>query len=564
MSGHSNKRRDFDRRTQQASAPYNFIPLNNTVITVNMEDLPTLDKFHQEKFNGYIELQLETKTPLFVKGVDSNFFSINDIPKIPGSSIRGMIRTLIEIVTYGKFHFCDDNTLYYRWIAERSYLRRYYRDKISDVKAGYLIYENNQFIIFPAEKKKGKSFSQIEIEIAPFTYKQQSDGRWIISSGLMPNKKRVWLINKPNKDIRLKISNNDINLYKNDKNRRIPIDLLESAKKGYLVRKEGEQIIIDRNIQFKYGVPIFYIQYKDHNDNERISFGHTRYFRIPYKYSIKDHIIPKKLIDENIIDFSEAIFGKENIMASRVFFEDASLIGEINNIFYKETSPRILASPKPTCFQHYLEQKNRLSELKHWDSKNIKIRGHKIFWHRKTPERGPNGWSEGRIIRDTQHITFKPIKSGVKFKAKIRFENLSDIELGALLFVLNLPNECYHKIGMGKPLGLGSIQIISRLFLINRIERYNSLFEEDKWNTGIYEERDINKFISSFENFIINQLTEEESSQSNRLWDTPRLKLLRKMLNWQNVKQIHWLEKTRYMDLEEFRARRILPKPDKV
>ncbi|MHA1413661.1 MAG: TIGR03986 family type III CRISPR-associated RAMP protein, partial [Promethearchaeota archaeon] len=200
------------------------------------------------------------------------------------------------------------------------------------------------------------------------------------------------------------------NLYKNDKNRRIPIDLLESAKKGYLVRKEGEQIIIDRNIQFKYGVPIFYIQYKDHNDNERISFGHTRYFRIPYKYSIKDHIIPKKLIDENIIDFSEAIFGKENIMASRVFFEDASLIGEINNIFYKETSPRILASPKPTCFQHYLEQKNRLSELKHWDSKNIKIRGHKIFWHRKTPERGPNGWSEGRIIRDTQHITFKPIK----------------------------------------------------------------------------------------------------------------------------------------------------------
>ncbi|MHA1413660.1 MAG: hypothetical protein ACTSO4_13720 [Promethearchaeota archaeon] len=127
-----------------------------------------------------------------------------------------------------------------------------------------------------------------------------------------------------------------------------------------------------------------------------------------------------------------------------------------------------------------------------------------------------------------------------------------------------MPNECYHKIGMGKPLGLGSIQIISRLFLINRIERYNSLFEEDKWNTGIYEERDINKFISSFENFIINQLTEEESSQSNRLWDTPRLKLLRKMLNWQNVKQIHWLEKTRYMDLEEFRARRILPKPDKV
>lgn len=67
-----------------------------------------------------------------------------------------------------------------------------------------------------------------------------------------------------------------------------------------------------------------------------------------------------------------------------------------------------------------------------------------------------------------QYTIIKPIKRNIKFKSRIRFENLTKEELGALLFVLDLPENHYHKIGMGKPLGLGSIEIKPSLFIVDR------------------------------------------------------------------------------------------------
>ena len=70
---------------------------------------------------------------------------------------------------------------------------------------------------------------------------------------------------------------------------------------------------------------------------------------------------------------------------------------------------------------------------------------------------------------------------------KIRFENLSETELGALLFVLGLGNEqkpllksqnkqyVTFKMGMGKPIGLGSIAVTSELFVAS-VDYYTSLF----------------------------------------------------------------------------------------
>ena len=86
-------------------APYNFIPLNRVI--VKAEEIPNFDfsKFHMDKFNGYIKLDIKTKTPLFIRGEGSNFFSAGGYVKIPGSSLRGMVRTLIEITSFGKYHF---------------------------------------------------------------------------------------------------------------------------------------------------------------------------------------------------------------------------------------------------------------------------------------------------------------------------------------------------------------------------------------------------------------------------------------------------------------------------
>lgn len=68
----------------------------------------------------------------------------------------------------------------------------------------------------------------------------------------------------------------------------------------------------------------------------------------------------------------------------------------------------------------------------------------------------------------------QPVKSGVQFRGRIRFENLTDLELGAILHALQLPDGCCHRIGMGKPLGLGSIRIHARLRLVDRVARYQA------------------------------------------------------------------------------------------
>ncbi|MBC8181883.1 hypothetical protein H8E88_12255 [candidate division KSB1 bacterium] len=51
------------------------------------------------------------------------------------------------------------------------------------------------------------------------------------------------------------------------------------------------------------------------------------------------------------------------------------------------------------------------------------------------------------------------IDVGAKFQFSIAFLNLSDHELGMLLFALTLRKKWAHKLGFGKPLGMGSVQI---------------------------------------------------------------------------------------------------------
>lgn len=55
----------------------------------------------------------------------------------------------------------------------------------------------------------------------------------------------------------------------------------------------------------------------------------------------------------------------------------------------------------------------------------------------------------------------RPLNTGSQFKCEIRFFNLKPIELGALLSSLDFcgHNECFHSIGQGKPLGYGKVKI---------------------------------------------------------------------------------------------------------
>ena len=621
-----------DKQTQNrkpAKAPYNFVPLHKKV--VEAQNIPEFDKYHKDRYSGYIELSITTKTPIYIRRdkEEHDFFSIkNGSPIIPGSSLRGMVRTLVEIVSFGKFSFVDSKRrLYYRAVGDTSSLgdryRAYLTDKDDKYKykffAGVLVKKGNQYIIHPSkfingtqvyridfknmpdELKDEKPYSFKEVYFKPekiventhYRTKKHSNERipyqlkyaklksislkkdenhpnkgYIIFSGLFGNKKHMhWVINEEDTN-KAKIPENVIEEYKSDVNRDKKFDLLKIADSGK-------------------SVPCFYIT---DNKNNVLAFGHTGFFRLPYELTIGDHI-PEELKSEDKTDFAEAIFGKESKWASRVFFEDAFLGEGQNDVFMNETSPKILASPKPTAFQLYLEQQpyeenTDLGNLKHWDDKDALIRGHKLYWHRDTPDNPTDkySWNEGEAKNDTQH-TIKPIKRNIKFKSRIRFENLTKEELGALLFVLDLPQNHYHKIGMGKPLGLGSIEIKPKVFIVDREKRYKSLFKDDAWNLAEEDKTgEINEFKNAFETYILRNISNNDKSNATSLWETPRLKQLKIMLSWNNTKIQGWLEKTRYMMIEcqptvgyecicagtnkdkcnEYKDRPVLPKPEKV
>ena len=586
---YNNNKRDYS--AVKAVSPYNFVPLNEKVVYSQWEwnKMPSLDRFDADKLSGEIEITIETITPLFIRGMTkpddskdfktSEFFNINGKKAIPGTSIRGLTRTLLEIISYGKFTNFEDKNLFYRGLADMSSLGDEYRQNMTsqekrdgkeftnhEFNAGYLEKKGFDYKIIPAEiGTNGKQFKQVKLsgseQRRSFDFSLQNDGSHKVYSGPMPKKKHAWLINKANeKMVAIPVPEKDIEDYKLD------MDSKDQSKgKGNLIAR------LDGSVK---RVPCFYVEWVDTKGEKRVSFGHTGYFRLAYTKSIADHV-PQKLRLEDKPDFVEAVFGDEKHHASRVYFEDALIEGVNSNCTLPEKELQILLSPKPTTFQHYLEQPNgsrtEKEKLKHWNS-DTNIRGHKLYWHRNTPENGEKGWSVSSKENKKLENPIKAVKPGNVFKSKIRFENLTKEELGSLLFVLNLPENHYHKLGMGKPHGLGSIKIIPKLYIKSFSQEtnpYTTLFEDDQWHTTRRKE-EIKSYIDAFNQYILKEL--EEKVQD--LWQTKRLKELLNMLDWGNTTKTDWLEKTRYMEisrktqegkpLNEYRSRPVLPKPSEV
>lgn len=612
-------------RATTAHAPYNFIPLNE--IVVPGQELPDFTCYYKEddnglrRFNGYIDCQLETITPLYIRDTytteelekkDNNqdnpdFFSPAGSIRIPGSSLRGMTRVLLEIMSWGKFGFYDkDHRLFFRAVGDTSSLGDCYRAIMMNqddnlfprFQAGLLKKTmDNKYRIYPSKMVKGTQMYKVKFDnktrhvknsniklnefafrkiffkpvepenhvhyIRKGTDKEKSyklkyalvteissnpkteyiEGM-LVSSGNLGNKKHFhWIINMP-KDENLNDATDAINQYMQDENRDERVNLFKDLEKS------------------TDGVPCFYIK----TENGEIVIGHTGLFRIPYKYTIGDHV-PAKLKVEDI-DIAEAIFGKvskECSFASRVFFEDAFLEPGQADVYLSERplTPKILSNPKPTTFQHYLEQDSNSSpqNLNHWNTQDAIIRGHKLYWHRKASDSDWQfeGDEEAKRKNKKQLTSIKPVKPRVKFHFRIRFENLSEVELGAILFALDLPEGCCHKLGMGKPLGLGSVKITPTFFLIDRESRYHRLFEGDGWRLAT-EQVETRKFKEAFEEYILESIQNKDAS----IWDIERMKHLKTMLDWNNTTLRKWYEETEYMDLNEFEKRLVLPKPIKV
>lgn len=196
--------------------------------------------------------------------------------------------------------------------------------------------------------------------------------------------------------------------------------------------------------------------------------------------------------------------GKYAAAASRVRFTDAHVSGKKKNPgdYYDEIRIlKELASPKLSATEFYLQKNPDYADLWNYDYSinwnshrygipgyKAKIRGRKFYWHHKNPEPYVEKEKENDpdYVSD-RNVAVRPLKKGNAFEFKIYFNNITGPELKKLLWVLEIGSKKEthgHKIGMGKPIGMGSI----RIFIANIHSRK---IKVDKENGTIhYDEHD--------------------------------------------------------------------------
>lgn len=84
-------------------APYNFAPLNETVLETSWEGDPDHGKPHPRGVSGELVIDWTVETPLLVGGEDNNSpfqLGAGGPYAIPGASLRGMIRSVLEVLSY--------------------------------------------------------------------------------------------------------------------------------------------------------------------------------------------------------------------------------------------------------------------------------------------------------------------------------------------------------------------------------------------------------------------------------------------------------------------------------
>lgn len=161
-----------------------------------------------------------------------------------------------------------------------------------------------------------------------------------------------------------------------------------------------------------------------------------------------------------------SLYGGDLAYAGKVSISDAvSKAGQFA-ITKKSLTLDVLSTPKP-------EGRPKAYVLTDPKSGKRVVRGRKFYRHRldSVMER-----IAGK--QDRQNKTVQPVGAGAVFHFNVEYTNLTDSELRLLLYAIALEQGLWHKIGLGKPIGLGSAEIeIVEWIRVDREARYRAIGE---------------------------------------------------------------------------------------
>jgi CRISPR-associated protein (TIGR03986 family) len=644
------------RPDQAATAPYNFVPLPQAVLRaadcVEGEPWRCHDRYDRDLHSGWLELTITTETPLFIRGpqrpgpnggwatgADARLRSdpamtAGGEPVIPGSSLRGMLRTLVKILAFAKMQPVAGTRPFFRDFSgsgQRLHIAYANRTRPGGrpPQAGFFRYTPDGWVIKPttvwlvshdvisaADHKIRPRFSYgtppgyfpswnfqqrpcwarhdsaDAVDKLNFEVKLPQDaveGDWqqgiLVLTGAAPppqiedghpvgREKTEYFFLPPTRGMAARtVSDAQIDRFHDSD------QISQWQKKGFPVHQPAANSRRAPGYA-RSGEPVFFVP---DGESGVTFFGRARYFRMPYDRALSELVPAAVAEDPAYLDLAEVIFGRVGRNAGgvgavrgRVRVEDAVAQHAPSDAVMEQIVPKTLLSPKPTTYAHYLTQDGRLpatGRTTYLRGDGTAVRGHKLYWHRwpadaavglalvtESPAVAPRDIGNGS---DKLHTLIKPIRDGVAFDGRVRFDNLSPVELGALLAAVRLPTGRRHKLGMCRALGLGSVRVDATLHLVDRVARYSSWRGNGERTRpdAAAAERDCEQQFTAAVLEHAGVSGEALTSTGTGLAGIARLEALFLLLGWQNRPA---REQTGPMELAQYRYKKVLPGPHRV
>lgn len=511
-------------------APYNFVPLYPNVFFPSWAEKISHDiPFSKEAESGELILKIKAETPVFIRngkrnqhsGADKEFsnYEYRDqdgkLQKkyfIPGTTVKGMIRNVLEIMSFGKMGRINDSRFAFRDLNSNQYDLKNNQQQIHcgwlfrNKKGQYCIQDcgNPVWISHPvidsiwnledhgfedafkqggfATKPNNPKMLQECCKTAKYKYeillherelnilydKQKVEDKWKVTPGtkegilVVTGQPMVRCFNEKKQKWEGKYREFVFPIFDESQNSLFISDILWKEFLFQYYDHDPMKISTDWKFwkdKLKEGekVPVFF---RKGNQNSIQDFGLTFLYKLPYKNTIKDLL--KASHKDRQHDLAELMFGyisSEGSLKGRIQFGHAEAVGQ--PLVMPEVKG-ILSSPKASYYPNYLKQYGTGGILPSPPGK------HKGTYETYMNDAELAGWKRYPVHNVTtlpiggenMNVNFIPLSAGSEFICKIRFHNLLKQEIGALLSAINFHgnSQARHSLGMAKPYGYGRVK----------------------------------------------------------------------------------------------------------
>lgn len=474
--------------------PYNFI-------SVGQENNRRTEESDQKHLTGKLSCKLYVKTPLAIldtnkKRVDENnnhpsypFLTINGNPVIPGSSIRGMLRSYYETLTDSCFVTLSENeSLTARtpanqpfqpgvllrkdgtWVlykATRGRLKVRGSDcsvalfnKERVIKKGDVIYHNGDYVDAEFQKVKETNRKGKEVSVCYGTLlgKSEKESEYVLFVGepiFKKNYESIFQIKEQEiigQDLLMNAINglkNTVDFYQDSAiNRKLGKKVNDHS--GYANFKAAEQ---------KGVIPLWY-----RKEGEHLYFSMACIGRMAFNNTLSDLIGEYRTrtpcVERDHLCPACRLFGtaKGDAFGSKIRVTDAR--GDTVALTENKIDLKELGSPRVGYFPFYSK------DGKMYDEAGASILGRKYYWHIPEAAEKPDIYTKEDTSKNTErNSSCQLAEPGSEFSFDVYYDGITEEQLQELIWTISLGDNrkespyC-QKIGHGKPIGLGSVKLV--------------------------------------------------------------------------------------------------------